>query len=414
MQSLCIQTNQRLWCVVGALCALLLACSNDKTAGGGPTGTEAENALVLQITNGNGNIGAMARLRSANYDPTQPNGFAIDTVGNAEGLVRLPMPPVGEWWIELSEGNGQRALVIVNVKQGDSSLRVSTTLQSPARLTGRIPPSYLPPTGQPCVEIRGTERTAPCAADGSFSFDSLAPSPFERPYHLVQAMPASESVAARTFARAEPRELVNTGILNTEAEAILLEDFSDGDTRHRYWSLDGGGWWYMVKHPQVQIVGDFTYNLPLPLIDPLPQDTGCQGKIISYAVVIDSTLVNPWVEMGFQIGVSERTYSLLSVDSISFRAKGKGEVLFRLHATDSLQVAYEALSPLVLDSVWSWHTVALSSNLEIKPLGAQAPAPDLAKFLSMVRLVSLTFLQDGEISLDQVKLYGAQRDSIWK
>lgn len=385
---------------------MLLACG-ERVAGGGPSGTEAGNAITARIIDQTGApvVRALARLRPQGFRASSEVPAQWDTYTDANGNLQISIPSAGDWNLELRHAQGA-LLLELQLDSGVLHTLGETSLKSYSRIEGQVPLPVLP---NQKVYLLGTEHGAYPDSLGHFVLDSLPPSDYVQILESAdnQGLGAISSAPVRLESGANSR----VGVLQPEESFLVLEDFFDGDTRHRFWSLAGGGWWYLARHPDVIVQGPIAGNRDLPLLPVGPQDAGCLGHVVHYTVQMDSAISNPWVELGVQLGFDYRGYDMRAVDSVRIWARGTGEVVFRFQLTDGVQIFAEALSHFNLSPEWGYHTVR-TSELQLRDFSV-TPRGELSALLSSVRAISFTFVDDAEFWLDRVELHGASRREIW-
>lgn len=372
---------------------VLFACS-DRVAGGGSSGSEAGNALTAQVVDSAGvpASGARVRLRPAGFVAGGTIDPHYDQTTDAQGKLRFEAVPEGEWSLEVQHG-GDAMLRRISFADKDSIAALGAdTLWPQASITGSIPTPF--PTGT-VVVIPGTEHASVPNPQGHFVLDSIPAGVLE-----MRTSGPVQSVDYRGTANPLPGQVLQVGPLAPESEYLLLEDFEDGDTRHRYSALaDGEGWWFLDRHPDV-LVDPSLQGFPVPLESDLEH-----GTVLHFKATMDSTSMNPWLDCGVQVGRITVTYDLRSVDSIVFWAKGSGSTILTLHYADSVS-AEEPQFAIDLPAEWTRISVPTDSLAVSGVAGTREHHREIA-FLSWV------FIANAEFWLDDIMLIGATRSDIW-
>jgi hypothetical protein len=212
---------------------------------------------------------------------------------------------------------------------------------------------------------------------------------------------AGESSTASTFAE--------------ESRALLLDDFQDSNYQNRFMPAHtwDGGWWYF-NYSTENVTPDFITEDGKHLFALDDED----GNIMAHVeatfgeTVEDSTgkVVWPWATVGIELGKSDKALcnDISSVDSIAFRAKGEGAIVFGLvdetqEKEDQLIAQYE----LTLGKDWKRFSVPLAKILD----------PRFS--YECVNQLVWNFKPNNEEKavkfwLDDIELTGGKRLSIWK
>jgi len=264
------------------------------------------------------------------------------------------------------------------------------TLQSYSKLTGKIPTPFLANTR---IEVLGTDLICYPDSYGNFSFDSIPAG-----VHVVQNSTINDTL--RGYAQVGGGATSSTGTLMPESpNYLLLDDFEDGNSQHRFAPISGQGWWYKSSSLGVTITPSTATPVPLDTTDPI------HHSAIHFSVQIDSGSY-PWANCGVQIGIKNQGYDLSSVDTLVFWAKGAGNIDVAL----SLQANADSISSLnaSFTLMTSWNRVAI-------PLDTirAATLPNPSAMRNHVTSITWQFSTAGEIWLDDVIFIGASRYDIW-
>jgi hypothetical protein len=372
----------------------IVACS-DHVAGGGPSGTEAGNALTARIVDADGApvAGARAYLRPADYIAGESVDSAYNLTTSADGSLRFDSLPAGNWILEVSN-YGDALLHNLLISALDSVVDLGMdTLRSQARVRGSIPTPFASGTR---VVVLGTGHSAKPDSLGFFTLDSLPAGSL-----VIRAVQNAAVTSFTGYANLSPATTTQISPLAPEDDYLLLEDFEDKDSRHRFSALTGQGWWFLSNDSSVTI-------LPAHPTFPIPTeyDSPARGTVIHFSVSAPPLASNPWADCGVQLGVKDATYDLSSVDSLVFWARGVGAVIVTLHIADSDSLGLTPQYDLVLSAEWSRISIPMDSITV-----PQATDPRALK--RKLTSISWVFTQNAEFYLDDVMLVGADRESIW-
>ena len=381
--------------------AVLSACSDtDKTAGGGPSGTDAGNAIMAQLTV-DGQPAAFARVKlseSESLDATD-NEF---TKADENGKIVFENVAEGTYTLE-ARLDGKALQKEVSVEGSDVDLG-KEALEETVSIAGSVGEG-----AEGTVKVRGMAHSAK-VKDGKFSMDSLPAGPLSLVF-----IPGTEGAdTSSTYLKVVAGESSTASTFAEESRALLLDDFQDSNYQNRFMPAHfyEGGWWYFSFETNVTpdfITDDGNHRFTL-------EDEG--GNIVAHVAatfgeaVEDSSgeVIWPWATVGIELGKSDKTLcnDISSVDSIAFRAKGEGAIVFGLvdetqKKKDQLIAQYE----ITLDEDWSRFSVPLAEIID----------PRFS--YKCVNQLVWNFKPNNEEKtvdfwLDDIELTGGKRLSIWK
>ena len=381
--------------------AVLSACSDtDKTAGGGPSGTDAGNAIMAQLTV-DGQPAAFARVKlseSESLDATD-NEF---TKADSNGKIVFENVAEGTYTLE-ARLDGKALQREVSVEGSDVDLG-KEALEETVSIAGSVGEG-----AEGTVKVRGMAHSAK-VKDGKFSMDSLPAGPLSLVF-----IPGTEGAdTSSTYLKVVAGESSTASTFAEESRALLLDDFQESNYQNRFMPAHfyEGGWWYFSFETNVTpdfITDDGDHRFTL-------EDEG--GNIVAHVAatfgeaVEDSSgeVIWPWATVGIELGKSDKTLcnDISSVDSIAFRAKGEGAIVFGLvdetqQKKDQLIAQYE----ITLDEDWSRFSVPLAEIID----------PRFS--YKCVNQLVWNFKPNNEEKtvdfwLDDIELTGGKRLSIWK
>ena len=381
--------------------AVLSACSDtDKTAGGGPSGTDAGNAIMAQLTV-DGQPAAFARVKlseSESLDATD-NEF---TKADENGKIVFENVAEGTYTLE-ARLDGKALQKEVSVEGSDVDLG-KEALEETVSIAGSVGEG-----AEGTVKVRGMAHSAK-VKDGKFSLDSLPAGPLSLVF-----IPGTEGAdTSSTYMKVVAGESSTASTFAEESRALLLDDFQDSNYQNRFMPAHfyEGGWWYFSFETNVTpdfITDDDEHRFTL-------EDEG--GNIVAHVAatfgeaVEDSSgeVIWPWATVGIELGKSDKTLcnDISSVDSIAFRAKGEGAIVFGLvdetqKKKDQLIAQYE----ITLDEDWNRFSVPLAEIID----------PRFS--YKCVNQLVWNFKPNNEEKtvdfwLDDIELTGGKRLSIWK
>ena len=375
----------------------LSACSETKTAGGGPSGTEAGNAITAQILTAEKSPAALAKVRLMDSEALGDEK-AYSAEADKNGNVTIEGVEDGDYTLEAKLA-GEALQIPVQVKGASVDLG-KDRLKKTATVSGSVGDKSL----KGVVKVRGLEHSAK-VKDGNFTLDSLP----EGVLSLVFIPDVEDVDTSSTYLKVLAGESTVSGSFADESRALLLEDFQDSNYQNRFMPARtyDGGWWYFDFSAD-NVTPDFVIG-ENHLFTLANEDGNISAHVAAHFgdIIKDSTGVAhwPWATMGVELGKSDKALcnDISSVDSVAFRIKGIGSVVFNI-IDSNLKPDHQKLiqSEYGLDSVWVRVSVPL-------------PA-DKAAFKCVNQLAWDFKTIDGyaEVWLDDVELIGGDRLSIWE
>lgn len=262
-------------------------------------------------------------------------------------------------------------------------------------LTARISGSTLP--GDTVVSLTQGRRTV-ADARGFFLLDSLRQG-VHALYGRVSKGRAYVVVTRNAFVASGP-------LLPEAAGEVLLDDFEDGDSRHRYGAWTGNGWWWIAADSTVTLSPEGVGATPAKAV--IMDSAG--NRVLRLAASFPGRRPTEWAETGIHLDTG--AVDLSSLVSVRFRAKGSGTLTVRLVgagtvAGQSLEARTELLP--------QWQDFELpvdSFQLPAWSGSAVDSAGRLAKLRTCTGL-AWSLGATGELRLDDVRLVGPSASTLW-
>lgn len=395
------EVHKRLSIPLAGLAAIgFVACSNgDKTAGGGPSGTEAGNAITAQIMVA-GEPAAYARVKLTEIESLD----ALDSEyvqADEKGLVTFDNVSDGVYTLE-ARHDGMALQKEVPV-EGHSVDLGKSDLEKMVSVTGSISGD-----DNGIVKVRGMAHSAK-VENGKFSMDSLPAGPLS----LVFIPDQKDHDTSSTYLKLVAGETSTASTFAEESRALLLDDFQDSNYQNRFMPARtyDGGWWYFDYNEET-VTPKFTDNGSSHRFSLESED----GNIVAHVAATFGEAVKdssgetqwPWATVGIELGKSDKSLcnDISSVDSIAFRTKGEGAIVFGLiDETQSSQII--AQSEFTLGDKWERISIPLADILD----------PQFS--YTCVNQLVWSFKPNNEEKtvnfwLDDIELTGGKRLSIWK
>ena len=384
-----------------AISLSLTGCSTgDKTAGGGPSGTEAGNAITAQImVAGQPAAAVTVRLTESESLESEKGTF---TETDKNGIATFENVSDGEYTLEAIKGD--KALQKEVVVEGKDVDLGKETLEKTVSVSGSVSGT------SGTVKVRGMAHEAN-VVDGKFTLDSLPAGPLSLVY-----IPSEKGDTSCTYMKVVAGESSKSSTFADESRALLLDDFQDSNYQNRFMPAHtyDGGWWYFdysaenVTAEYITDDGEHRFTL----------ETESDGNIAAHVVAtFGETLKDssgeklwPWATMGIELGKSNKALcnDISSVDTVAFRVKGSGAIKFGV-IDETQEPGNQNIAQ---------HKFNLSENWE----RVLVPLADILKEEFSYTCVN-QLVWDFEVSasertvdfwLDDIELIGGKRLSIWK
>jgi hypothetical protein len=258
------------------------------------------------------------------------------------------------------------------------------------------------------VKVRGMAHSAK-VKDGKFSMDSLPAGPIS----LVFIPSEKGADTSSTYMKVIAGESSTASTFAEESRALLLDDFQDSNYQNRFMPARtyDGGWWYFDYNEET-VTPKFTDNGSSHRFSLESED----GNIVAHVAATFGEAVKdssgetqwPWATVGIELGKSDKSLcnDISSVDSIAFRTRGEGAIVFGLiDETQSSQII--AQSEFTLSDKWERISIPLADILD----------PQFS--YTCVNQLVWSFKPNNEEKtvnfwLDDIELTGGKRLSIWK
>ncbi len=375
----------------------LSACGETKTAGGGPSGTEAGNAITAQILTADKSPAALARVRLMDSEGLDgEKAYSAET--DKDGKVVIEGVADGDYTLEAKLG-GEALQIPVQVNGASVDLG-KDRLKKTATVSGSVGDKSL----KGVVKVRGLEHSAK-VKDGNFTLDSLP----EGVLSLVFIPDVEDVDTSSTYLKVVAGEKTKSSTFAEESRALLLDDFQDSNYQNRFMPARtyDGGWWYFDFSAE-NVTPDFVIG-ENHLFTLANEDGNVSAHVAAHFgdIVKDSAGVShwPWATMGVELGKSDKALcnDISSVDSIAFRIKGIGSVVFNI-IDSNLDFDHQKLiqSEYGLEEEWTRVSVPL-------PVEREA-----FKCVNQLAWDFKTIDGYAEVWLDDVELIGGDRLSIWE
>lgn len=382
----------------------LSACSSDdKVAGGGPSGTEAGNAITAQILTADNTPAKSARVRlTPNKALDSDQAYTATTDEN--GMVSIPDVSKGDYILEARLGG--TALQQRVTATGESQDLGASNLGEMASVSGSLGDS-----SDGTLKVRGLDHSAP-VVNGKFVLDSLPAG------HLdLVFVPEADQDTVSSYVKLDAGEKVSANTFANEKKSLLLDDFQDRNNQHRfgpmYFGPSDGGWWYISHAQNVEVLAGLDSKDHVKLET---EDGNTAIHVTMDFESLDSLSYNedgerviwPWGNMGVEIGSNDKDicYDLTSVDSVAFKAKGNGNFRFMLvdetHKTETFDGKF-AESNQTLSEDWQRFSIALDDIID-----------ERAGSLTCVTLLSWDLVGSIDMWLDDIELIGGEKQLIWE
>ena len=406
----------------------LCACGGSEVAGGGPSGTEAGNAITAQILIANAPA-ANARVKLVEHNSLDGQGYTATADSN--GFVSIENVAIGNYTMEASLDESALALQLpVDVKDTVSDVALGQqNLQKSVFIGGSIT-DFIDDTTESLknmngyVKFRGLDHSA-AITNGKFEIFGLPAG------HLnMVIIPAETADTVKVSVETDAGDSVTTLKPNTpepEKETLLIDDFEDGDFYHRlapeYTNfMFGGGQWAINTDPvfindssnpaSFKITPAASYaNFGSPFVAVI-QDDGNGGKEVHFTIEFPdtSTYKQASAIVKVDIGNSGVSYDLSPIDTIAFEAWGQGTADFVI-IDATLKDVDASLGGAAFTIGKTFMELTQEKKKYKFALADIVPNEETRKSATTIGLV---FHSDAELHFDNLEFIGNDLLNIWK
>ena len=424
--------NRRLISLIAPLAIgfSLCACGGSEVAGGGPSGTEAGNAITAQILIANAPA-ANARVKLVEHNSLDGQGYTATT--NDSGYVTIENVAVGNYTMEASLDESALALQLpVDVKDTVSDVALGQqNLQKSVFIGGSIA-DFIDDTTESLknmngfVKFRGLDHSA-AITNGKFEIFGLPAG------HLnMVIIPTETADTVKVSVETDAGDSVTTlkpTAPESENETLLIDDFEDGDFYHRlapeYTNFifgSFGGQWAINTDPvfindssnpaSFTITPAASYaNFGSPFVAVI-QDDGNGGKEVHFTIEFPDTSAYKQASaiVKVDIGNSGISYDLSPIDTIAFEAWGQGTADFVI-----IDATLKDVDASLGGAAFTIGKTSMELTQEKKKykfaLADIVPNEETRKSATTMGLV---FHSDAELHFDNLEFIGNDLLNIWK
>ena len=422
--------NRRLLTLVApfAISLSLCACGGSEVAGGGPSGTEAGNAITAQILLANAPA-SYARIKLVEHNSLNGSEGAYIATADENGMVSISIDSVALGSYTMEATLDETALQLPIVVKDTSSIDLGQqTLQKSVYIGGSIADFVNAPHGEDfanmagVVKFRGLDHSA-IIKDGKFEVKGL---PAGKLNMVVIPQDAVDTVfvpvstdAGDSITTLKPQDTIPETPISKN-ERLLIDDFEDGDNFHIYVPeniMGFTGYYWLLLTTTLANTNPFAvvdtikvypeYN-PADFIGKHPflaviQDADDGGKEVNVKFDFPETSIGDTAPFAFIKVYFKGVYTttdMSTVDSVAFDAWGTGDAEIQIldEANGVTLTAY----PITLPSE--------KAKLQYAWADLLPNEEDRQKVTSF----SIVFHNDGELHFDNFELIGQNLQDIWK
>jgi hypothetical protein len=362
------------------------ACS-DRLAGGS-TGVETTNGLLaVNVTSSNGAAaGARVVARPSGWKPGQIlplDSSALEQRTDSAGNATFTNLPAGLWTLEARLSG---TAVLLRDSARASATPHAMKLVPMGSLVGRTIPNT------PVVLV-GLSHSTKSDSNGVFRFDSL-------PAGIVEVRSLADG--ARAYPQIVSGKPVDAGNLSADPQGgTLLDDFEDGDNRHRFAMAIGRSWWYASSATGVNLA-----------------PTGASTDL-SKAIATDSVTSNKYLHLSFRNDSATTPWIETGTDLVGADLSGMTALVFRIRGNVGLNVWLRVNNGTSV-SGWGASIVPTSSWTEVRipresfaSSGIPLDSATAKTLLEKVNQLAWQTNQVGWFDLDDIRFEGASPAGIW-
>ena len=404
----------------------LCACGTE-VAGGGPSGTEAGNAITAQILIADAPA-ANARVKLVEQASLDGQGYIA--TANDEGVVTIENVAIGNYTMEASL-NGTALQLPVNVHEVKDLDLGKQTLQRAVYIGGNVSDfikdsiSVNEKNMSGFVKFRGLDHSA-AIINGKFEVFGLPAGKLDMVFipngtkHDTLDVPikvAAGDSLTTLKPKTQPKDTTKKDTVQKNM-TLLVEDFEDGDN-HNLLAPEGtiggyGGVWTLSSNPNFMFFDIVPGQNPQYAMNPflnVIQDDGNGGKEVHFTVGFPDTAIykQPYFLIAMYIGNLGWSYNLSSVDSIAFDAWGYGSGEIQISdenrkvkdPSSAIPVYTAGKYPLELTEKKKRYKIAFADIL---------PNEEDRKSISTLAIV---FHNNAELHFDNLEFIGKNLLDIW-
>ena len=407
----------------------LCACGSDNVAGGGPSGTEAGNAITAQILIANAPA-ANARVKLVEHNSLNGIEDGYTAIANDSGFVTIEKVPVGNYTMEatLNESAVQWPVdikdTVNDVNLGAHSLQKSVYIGGSVAnfFADSISENVKNMTGT--LKFRGLDHSA-TITNGQFEVKGLPAGTLNMVF-----IPANATDTVYVPVTTDAGDSITTlkpqdSIPENKNERLLIDDFEDGDNVHLYGSefrnlfspfgqFDPSGGWSIItasnlqtavpENEQIKIYPEIPLeNTGHPFLLVIQQNDNSGKEVHLNFDFPDTASYELWALVALYIGNQYATYDLSSVDSIAFDAWGFGDAEIQVIRKDFTGNSYTT-------GKYAFTLPKTKTNLKF----AWADIVPTAEDRKSVTSISIVFHNDAELHFDNLEFIGKDLLNIWK
>ncbi|MBR2091810.1 MAG: carboxypeptidase regulatory-like domain-containing protein [Fibrobacter sp.] len=412
----------------------LCACGSENVAGGGPSGTEAGNAITAQIFIANAPA-ANARVKLVEQNSLDGNGYIA--TANENGFVTIKEIPIGNYTMEASL-NESSVQLPVSVQNLDDTVELGKqTLQKSVYIGGNVSDFITDSTSEKFknatgfVKFRGLDHSA-IISNGKFEVLGL---PAGKLSMVIlpsgtkhDTLDVSIKVSAGdSLTTLKPQDTIPPTPVSKN-ERLLIDDFEDGDFFHslakEYTNfMFGGGQWAINTNPAIVNIDTLPGSFKItPVATYIPfggspftaviQDDGNGGKEVHFTIEFPDTSAYKQASaiVKVDIGNSGVSYDLSPIDSIAFEAWGQGSTDFVI--IDATLKDVDASLGVAAFTIGKTSIELTQEKKKLKfALADILPNEEKRKSVTTMGLV---FHSDAELHFDNLEFIGKDLLNIWK
>jgi len=380
---------RRLGALWGLACLLLVGCGTESTAGGG--GFEGETiALAGRVSHdGRGLAGA-----AVSFTPLCTCEVAQKTATDALGAFRLDVSENVSGFLEARAGD--TALGLRQVKGGDTALQLEAP--QPVVWTARMRMGGTP-VASATLRVVGATESVQSDAQGRFTLARTG---------------SGEEWATAELSDGSVRDVrlpatSDSLLALPDHPAVLLDDFEGSDTRSVLGNAIGSGWWFVVVDSQSSALPT---GVAASVRNAYTTTDAYSGTSLSVQLSVNSSGATPYGVLGVTLSDTGYWTDLSGVDSVTFLAKGSGNVRIVFVTRCSLEPTTDQVGWFGADRTLSssWTRVVLRKEEISAPSGSRSAQQGIrwTTASKQVRSFGFTVKDTATIQLDSIVFHGSR------
>jgi hypothetical protein len=396
-----------IWTLVALTTTLaLMACGNNTSGGGSDTPNEVAGILLDPNSNP---IARKQVILFRQHGAGTLRGYSpVDTaMTEADGSFRLQTQEKGNYALFSHDSVRQIIGTSTQIVLNNDTVQRNISMEYGTRVEGSVLNSTR-------VQIDTLPIIAIADRDGKFTIP-VAPQGFRTLLGTDQQFIPNKIIGSIRSNAGQKVSFNESKVYN----GVLLEDFSDYDTRSVVgWALGGGagGWWYNYGQNAVFNPNDINKSI----VD----NAGNAYLSIQAQVLSPTNYPQRYAIVGFDIGGGEKfckgnlsssCFDLSQIEAIEFEARGSGQIALQIGVKEVLDQGDWGFPQANVPLTSEWKTIRIKPSDLILPAGSASEVQSMDIGTLLKKSYAFTFLMtdsNNSLEIDNFRLVGITLDKM--